>query len=84
MAEVKEKEILLSLERFSEDVDWVSKKQATLRKKLAGKYVAVARSRVIDSDSKLETLLERLKEKAEDPGQIVIEFISPEPPRLIL
>jgi len=84
MAAVKEKEILLRLERFGEDVDWVSKKQASLRRKFAGKYVAVASYRVIDSDSKLEALLKRLKEKGEDPGQIVIEFISAEPPRLIL
>jgi len=84
MSAVKEKEILLRLEKFSEDVDWISKKQAMLRKKFAGKYVAVAGYRVIDSDSKLEALLKRLKEKGEDPGQIAIEFISPEPPRLIL
>jgi len=84
MAAVKEKEILLRLEKFSEDVDWISKKQAMLRKKFAGKYIAVAGYRVIDSDSDLETLLKKLKEKGEDPGQIAIEFISPEPPRLIL
>jgi len=84
MAAVKEKEILLSLEKFGEDVDWLSEKQAMLRKKFADKYVAVAGNRVIDSDLKLEALLKRLKEKGADPGQIAIEFISPEPPRLIL
>lgn len=84
MAAVKEKEILLRLKKFSEDVDWISKEQAMLRKKFAGKYIAVAGYRVVDSDSKLETLLRKLKERGEDPGQIAIEFISLEPPRLIL
>ena len=84
MAAVKEKEILLRLKKFSEDVDWISKKQAMLRKKFAGKYVAVAGCQVIDSDPELDTLLRKLKERGEDPGQIAIEFISLEPPRLIL
>jgi len=84
MAAVKEKEILLSLEKFGEDVDWISEKQATLRKKFADKYIAVAGNRVIDSDLKLEALLKRLKEKGKDPSQIAIEFIALEPPRLIL
>jgi hypothetical protein len=84
MAAVKEKEILRRLKKFSDDVDWISKKQATLRKKFAGKYIAVAGCQVIDSDPELDTLLRRLKEKGEDPAQIPIEFISREPPRLIL
>jgi len=37
----KEKKILLRLGKFSEDVDWISKRQAMLRKKFADKYVAV-------------------------------------------
>lgn len=84
MAAVKEKEISLSLRKFSNDMDWISKRQAMLRKKFAGKYIAVAGSKVIDSDPELETLLKRLKEKGQDPSQIPIEFISPDPPRLIL
>lgn len=80
----KEKRILLSLEKFSDDVDWISKRQAILRKRFAGKYIAVDRYRVIDSDLKLEKLLKKLKKKGEDPSRIPIEFISSEPQRLIL
>jgi len=84
MAAVKDKEILLRLERFSKDMDWISEKQAMLRKKFAGKYIAVAGHEVIDSDPNFETLLRKLKERGVDPGRIAIEFISREPPRLIL
>ena len=84
IAAAKEKKILLNLERFSQDVDWISRKQAMLRKQFADKYVAVEGHRVIDSDSRLDRLLKKLKEKGEDPSQIPIEFISSEPQRLIL
>jgi hypothetical protein len=46
----KEKKILLRLGKFVEDADWISKKQKALRKKFAGKYIAVNGYRVIDSD----------------------------------
>jgi hypothetical protein len=87
MATVKKKdikEILLGLEKFSDDEDWISEKQTTLRKKFADKYIAVVGNRVIDSDSRLDVLLKRLKKRGDDPSQIAIEFISLEPPRLIL
>jgi hypothetical protein len=80
----KEKRILLGLGKFSEDVDWISKKQKALRKKFAGKYIAVNGYRVIDSDLNLEALLNKLRKQGEDPSQIPVEFISSEPPRLIL
>ena len=58
-----EKQILQGLREFSEDMDWICEKQATLRKKFTNKYIAVIGRQVIDSDSELETLLRKLKEK---------------------
>lgn len=84
MAVAKEKKILQGLREFSKDVDWISEKQATLRKEFAGKYIAVIGCQVIDSDPELEILLQKLKAKGRNPSEIPIEFISSEPQRLIL
>jgi hypothetical protein len=80
----KEKEILLNLERFGEDVDWISRRQKMLRKKFSDRYIAVVGNRVIASDVKLDALLKKLKKEGEDPSQLAIEYVSAEPPRLIL
>jgi predicted DNA-binding protein (UPF0278 family) len=81
---MEEKQILQGLKEFDEDMDWLSEKQENLRKQFANKYIAVVGRRVIDSDSDLEILLQKLKESGRDPGAIPIEFISKEPRRLIL
>lgn len=77
-------EILQQLDEFSEDMDWISETQKKLRKKFADKYIAVMNSQVIESDSDLDTLLQKLKEAGRNPSSIPIEFISREPQRLIL
>ena len=84
MAVTKEEEILRGLKEFGKDVDWISEKQATLRREFASKYIAVVGCQVIDSDPELETLLQKLKAKGRNPSEIPIEFISAEPQRLIL
>jgi len=81
---MEKEQILQELGRFNEDMDWISETQKKLRKKFADKYIAVMNSRVIDSDSELETLLQKLKETGRNPSRIPIEFISGEPQRLIL
>lgn len=84
VAKIGEKQILRGLKEFSGNMDWISERQEILRKKFADKYIAVIGRQVIDSDSDLETLLQKLKEKGRNPSEMPIEFISREPQRLIL
>lgn len=81
---MKKEEILQGLEEFSEDMDWISETQKKLRKKFANKYIAVMNGQLIESDSDLDTLLQKLRETGRNPSRIPIEFISREPERLIL
>jgi len=54
------------------------------RSKYPNEYVAIYDSQVIDHDKNAETLMKRLKEKWEDLGAFVIEYVSPSPVELIL
>ncbi len=80
----REEKVLMALRRFSDDIDWISESQETLRKKFANKYIAVIDGKVINSSVELETLLQKLKEEGRNPSEIPIEFISRKPQRLIL
>jgi len=77
-------QILEGLKDFSRDMDWIYENQDQLRKEYPNKYVAVMNLKVIDSDPNLQNLIRKLKEKGKNPGEIPIEYISEEPPRLIL
>jgi len=77
-------QILKGLEDFNQDMDWISKNLDRLREKYPNKYIAVMNLEVIESDSELQSLIQKLKEKGKSPSEIAIEFISEKPPRLIL
>lgn len=82
--EKEEADIQKGLREFSQDTNWISKGEEKLRKKFPNKYIAVMKRKVIDSDSDLQNLIQRLKENGKNPSEIPIEFISKEPTRLIL
>ena len=80
----KNEQILKRIVDFSRNMDWISENQEKLRKKYPNKYIAVMSLKVIDSDSDLQSLIRKLKEKGKNPGDVPIEFMSKKPPRLIL
>jgi len=82
--EKKNEQILRGIVDFSRNMDWISENQEKLRKKYPNKYIAVVNLKVIDSDSDLQILIRKLKEKGKSPSEIPIEFIAEKPTRLIL
>lgn len=81
---LKSAQILKNLHNFNKDSDWISDNLDELRKEYADQYIAVRDSKVIDHDAELHKLLQRLREKNIDPGEIPVDFISKEPKRLII
>lgn len=75
---------LKKLRRFDKDLLWFQENYETLKEQYKGEYVAVKNKRIIDHNPDLTTLLDRLKEKDEDPSSLVIEFISEKKVQLIL
>jgi len=75
---------LEGLREFVSDMDWIDAKLDQLRKEYPNKYIAVSNRRIVASDSNLQSLLQKLKGKNLNPGEIPVEFIAKDPPRLIL
>lgn len=82
-SETEVKKILGGLEKFYEDWMFINNMLKELREEHPNKFIAVKSKKIIDSDSNLESLLKRLKEKGLNPSEIPIEFISKEPELLI-
>lgn len=70
-------QILKILEKSEEDNEWFSGKYIELQRKYEGKIVAVKEKKVICAADTVEELLEKLKEKGEDVGYLLIESIPP-------
>ncbi len=68
-------EILESIRRKRENVEWVNGAVARLRRDYGGRYVAVKDRKVIDSDKDFKRLLVRVR-KRRDEESITIEHIA--------
>ena len=81
---MKMNEELKLLEKFQQDNRWLAENYHWLREKYVNEFIAVKDKKVIDHDANFNKLIERLEEKGEDLGRIVIEFMPPEDLILIL
>jgi len=79
-----EREVFEVLERFDMDSKWVSEKLDELREKYPDQYIIVKDCKVIDSDTNLDKLLERVRSKGLDPALTPRYFISKKPLRYLL
>ena len=72
---------LARMREFSANHDWFIEHQPDLLSGYDSKYVAISGERVIDSDSDLEPLAARLKERREEgevPGSAYVGWVGPE------
>ena len=70
--------------RFEKNMKWFQKNYEKLRELYSGEYVAVDNNEVLMHNEDARTLINLLREKYEDIGAFVIEFVSKEKFELIL
>jgi hypothetical protein len=71
-------------ERFERNMKWFHDNYEKLKAEYAGEYVAIDEGRVVGHDRDARVLIKRLRERHEDIGAFVIEFVSKEKMELIL
>jgi hypothetical protein len=72
------KEDALVLEELivgNQNLEWLSKNFAELKKKYPKKFVAIQHQNVVVADRSLKTLIKTLKKKFGDPNEFLIDFI---------
>jgi len=73
------------LELYSDNVNWFLKNLDRLRSLYPNRYVAIYGQKVIDSDTDIERLEARLRERSEDLLAVsVIEYVSSKQPCMLL
>lgn len=77
-------ELVIALRDFEEDFQWFLRNREKLLSEYKDKWVVIYGKKVLDSDTDLSVLLERLKHKGFKPNQLLIQFVSREPVEAIL
>ncbi len=73
------------LEEFEQDMNWLNKNYDKLKNEHPEEHVAIFKGKVVDHDSNLNLLMERLEEKyPQESGRIVIEYVTTKKIELIL
>jgi hypothetical protein len=67
--------VLEELKAGTKDLEWFSKNFSDIKKKYPKKFVAIKDQNVVVAASKLDTLIERLKEKFGNPNDFLIDFV---------
>jgi len=77
--------VVAVLSRYEENAKWISKHYEELKKKFRDEWVAVLNGAVIDHNSKLNRLVERLRKKyPKDYNEIAVEYVTTKEIELIL
>ena len=75
MSELIHEHKLKRLQSFEKDASWYRKKYSQLKKKYAGKFIAINNQRII-SDTDHDRLLEKLRDNKHKNRTFVIKYIS--------
>lgn len=67
--------VLEELKAGTKDLEWFSKNFSDIKKKYPKKFVAIKDQNVVVAASKLNTLIEHLKEKFGNPNDFLIDFV---------
>lgn len=80
-----ENQELQILKEFEKDSEWFHKNIDKLRKDgFTQKFVAIKNSKPLASGEKIDSVINEIEKKGEDPSFIFIEFVHPEGYTLIL
>jgi hypothetical protein len=71
-----EQQIVRMLVLGENDLNWYNSNLDNLKNKYNNKFIAFKNQEVLDSDSKLDNLMTKLKDKKIDTSSIFIKFIS--------
>lgn len=72
---VKNPEIIQDLQRIEKDSQWFAENTKSIQKKFEEEFIAIKDGKVIEDDKNFNKLLNKLKERGEDPSEIMIKFI---------
>lgn len=76
---------LKMLKDFERDSEWFHENTNLIRKSgFTGKFVAIKNKSVISSENNVDSLIESLEKRGENPSYIFIEFVHPKGFTLIL
>ena len=64
-------------EQSSENMQWLADNYDRLKEKFGGKWVAVSRKNVVESDENLQRLKDAIS-KHKNPESIVVEYVNTE------
>jgi hypothetical protein len=59
-----------------EDMNWFNSHAAELKNTYGEKFVAFKDQRIIESDSDMNRLMEKLKRKNIDTSKVIVEFVT--------
>ncbi|MCD6248128.1 MAG: hypothetical protein J7J17_01560 [Hadesarchaea archaeon] len=72
---MEDTKILELLKNLEESNKWVSENYDNLRKKFEGKVLAIKNKEVVHEAETVESLLDELKKRGEDPAFLLMETI---------
>jgi len=67
--------VLEELKAGTKDLEWFSKNFSDIKKKYPKKFVAIKDQNIVIAASKLDTLINLLKEKFGNPNDFLIDFV---------
>jgi len=72
----EEKKLMLRIQQYSRDHDWIERNRSELLEKYPDKYIAVSKQSVRYSADSMKEIVEKIVEANESIGDFVIDFIS--------
>ncbi len=64
------------LDRLELDLDWYYKHSELLKKEHPDEFLAIKERKIIAKGKTMDEVIQRLKEKREDPSEVLIKFAS--------
>jgi predicted transcriptional regulator len=65
-----------TLNRLETDLDWFYTQSGRLKKEHPDEFLAIKEKKIIAKGKTMDEVVQRLKEKKEDPSEVLIKFAS--------
>ncbi|NOZ81139.1 MAG: hypothetical protein GXP63_05695 [DPANN group archaeon] len=69
-------DLLSILKLRNEDLEWYNQELSNLKNEYHDEFIAINEKKIIDTDSRMEGIIRKLKQKKIDPASVIIKFIS--------
>jgi len=64
-----------TLRRLEGDLDWFYQQSKLFKKEYPDEFLAIKERKIIAKGKTMEEVIKKLKEKKEDPSEVLIEFV---------